>query len=56
MKEVGNDPKSAPDVMEYGSTGTAGYVHDGGPQGPLCRARLLWPRQGEQIFIFIEFI
>ncbi|GGY28774.1 extracellular solute-binding protein [Streptomyces omiyaensis] len=25
-----NDPKSAPDVIEYGNTDTAGYVEDGG--------------------------
>ncbi len=25
-----NDPESAPDVIEYGNTDTAGYVKDGG--------------------------
>jgi N,N'-diacetylchitobiose transport system substrate-binding protein len=30
VKAAFNDPKSAPDVMEYGNTDTAGYVHDGG--------------------------
>lgn len=30
VKAALNDPKSAPDVMEYGNTDTAGYVHDGG--------------------------
>ncbi|MGW1024144.1 extracellular solute-binding protein [Streptomyces sp. NPDC002577] len=30
MKAAFNDPKSAPDVVEYGNTDTAGYVHDGG--------------------------
>lgn len=30
VKAAFNDPKSAPDIMEYGNTDTAGYVHDGG--------------------------
>ncbi|MEV0636858.1 extracellular solute-binding protein [Streptomyces sp. NPDC050619] len=30
MKAAFNDPKSAPDVVEYGNTDTAGYVKDGG--------------------------
>ncbi|MFG2604275.1 extracellular solute-binding protein [Streptomyces sp. NPDC048514] len=30
VKAAFNDPKSAPDVIEYGNTDTAGYVHDGG--------------------------
>lgn len=30
VKAAFNDPKSAPDVMEYGNTDTAGYVKDGG--------------------------
>lgn len=30
MKAAFNDPKSAPDVIEYGNTDTAGYVKDGG--------------------------
>ncbi|MEU9310517.1 extracellular solute-binding protein [Streptomyces sp. NPDC048256] len=30
VKAAFNDPKSAPDVMEYGNTDTAGYVQDGG--------------------------
>ncbi|GHJ36504.1 extracellular solute-binding protein [Streptomyces sp. TS71-3] len=30
IKAAFNDPKSAPDVIEYGNTDTAGYVHDGG--------------------------
>ncbi|MDR6978492.1 N,N'-diacetylchitobiose transport system substrate-binding protein [Streptomyces sp. 3330] len=30
VKAAFNDPGSAPDVMEYGNTDTAGYVHDGG--------------------------
>ena len=30
VKAAFNDPKSAPDLMEYGNTDTAGYVHDGG--------------------------
>ncbi|MER5176861.1 extracellular solute-binding protein [Streptomyces sp. NPDC002896] len=30
MKAAFNDPKSAPDVVEYGNTDTAGYVQDGG--------------------------
>ncbi|MFJ8791187.1 extracellular solute-binding protein [Streptomyces sp. NPDC102462] len=30
VKAAFNDPKSAPDVMEYGNTDTAGYVRDGG--------------------------
>ncbi|MEU0599835.1 extracellular solute-binding protein [Streptomyces sp. NPDC006393] len=30
VKAAFNDPKSAPDVMEFGNTDTAGYVHDGG--------------------------
>ncbi|MEU9455200.1 extracellular solute-binding protein [Streptomyces sp. NPDC048277] len=30
VKAAFNDPESAPDVMEYGNTDTAGYVHDGG--------------------------
>ncbi|MFI6248405.1 extracellular solute-binding protein [Streptomyces sp. NPDC051016] len=30
VKAAFNDPASAPDVMEYGNTDTAGYVHDGG--------------------------
>lgn len=30
MKAAFNDPKSAPDVVEFGNTDTAGYVADGG--------------------------
>ncbi|WP_432067135.1 extracellular solute-binding protein [Streptomyces sp. C10-9-1] len=30
IKAAFNDPKSAPDVIEYGNTDTAGYVEDGG--------------------------
>jgi N,N'-diacetylchitobiose transport system substrate-binding protein len=30
VKAAFNDPKSAPDIIEYGNTDTAGYVHDGG--------------------------
>ncbi|MFF5716034.1 extracellular solute-binding protein [Streptomyces buecherae] len=30
MKAAFNDPKSAPDLIEYGNTDTAGYVRDGG--------------------------
>ncbi|MGW7424793.1 extracellular solute-binding protein [Streptomyces sp. NPDC054813] len=30
VKSAFNDPGSAPDVMEYGNTDTAGYVRDGG--------------------------
>ncbi|QOV38013.1 extracellular solute-binding protein [Streptomyces ferrugineus] len=30
VKAAFNDPQSAPDVMEYGNTDTAGYVKDGG--------------------------
>ncbi|MFJ9814331.1 extracellular solute-binding protein [Streptomyces sp. NPDC101151] len=30
VKAAFNDPSSAPDVIEYGNTDTAGYVHDGG--------------------------
>ncbi|MFQ6145965.1 extracellular solute-binding protein [Streptomyces seoulensis] len=30
IKAAFNDPKSAPDVVEYGNTDTAGYVKDGG--------------------------
>jgi N,N'-diacetylchitobiose transport system substrate-binding protein len=30
MKAAFNDPKSAPDVVEFGNTDTAGYVSDGG--------------------------
>ncbi|WP_405817160.1 extracellular solute-binding protein [Streptomyces sp. NBC_01390] len=30
IKAAFNDPKSAPDVIEYGNTDTAGYVADGG--------------------------
>ncbi|MEV8600135.1 extracellular solute-binding protein [Streptomyces griseoviridis] len=30
VKAAFNDPASAPDVMEYGNTDTAGYVQDGG--------------------------
>lgn len=30
IKAAFNDPKSAPDIIEYGNTDTAGYVHDGG--------------------------
>ncbi|MFC5632927.1 extracellular solute-binding protein [Streptomyces bullii] len=30
VKAAFNDPDSAPDVMEYGNTDTAGHVHDGG--------------------------
>ncbi|MFD5797918.1 extracellular solute-binding protein [Streptomyces diastatochromogenes] len=30
VKAAFNDPASAPDVIEYGNTDTAGYVHDGG--------------------------
>ena len=30
MKAAFNDPESAPDVIEYGNTDTAGYVKDGG--------------------------
>lgn len=30
VKAAFNDPASAPDVMEYGNTDTAGYVEDGG--------------------------
>ncbi|MEY9991723.1 N,N'-diacetylchitobiose transport system substrate-binding protein [Streptomyces sp. V4I8] len=30
VKAAFNDPKSAPDVVEYGNTDTAGYVKDGG--------------------------
>ncbi|NUR67883.1 MAG: extracellular solute-binding protein [Streptomyces sp.] len=30
VKAAFNDPASAPDVMEYGNTDTAGYVRDGG--------------------------
>ncbi|MER6749637.1 extracellular solute-binding protein [Streptomyces fungicidicus] len=30
IKAAFNDPKSAPDLVEYGNTDTAGYVRDGG--------------------------
>lgn len=30
IKAAFNDPKSAPDLIEYGNTDTAGYVKDGG--------------------------
>ncbi|NUS81821.1 MAG: extracellular solute-binding protein [Streptomyces sp.] len=30
MKAAFNDPKSAPDAVEFGNTDTAGYVNDGG--------------------------
>ncbi|WP_128378607.1 extracellular solute-binding protein [Streptomyces cavernae] len=30
MKSAFNDPESAPDIVEYGNTDTAGYVNDGG--------------------------
>ncbi|GGJ18229.1 extracellular solute-binding protein [Streptomyces brasiliensis] len=30
VKAAFNDPASAPDVMEFGNTDTAGYVHDDG--------------------------
>ncbi|CAL9476674.1 extracellular solute-binding protein [Streptomyces griseomycini] len=30
IKAAFNDPKSAPDLIEYGNTDTAGYVQDGG--------------------------
>ncbi|MBV2354362.1 extracellular solute-binding protein [Streptomyces sp. J2-1] len=30
VKAAFNDPASAPDIMEFGNTDTAGYVHDGG--------------------------
>jgi N,N'-diacetylchitobiose transport system substrate-binding protein len=30
IKAAFNDPKSAPDIIEYGNTDTAGYVNDGG--------------------------
>ncbi|MFF2845471.1 extracellular solute-binding protein [Streptomyces sp. NPDC058001] len=30
IKAAFNDPKSAPDIIEYGNTDTAGYVKDGG--------------------------
>ncbi|WP_157869478.1 extracellular solute-binding protein, partial [Streptomyces hirsutus] len=30
IKAAFNDPKSAPDLVEYGNTDTAGYVKDGG--------------------------
>ncbi|WP_189452748.1 extracellular solute-binding protein [Streptomyces abikoensis] len=30
IKAAFNDPRSAPDVVEYGNTDTAGYVRDGG--------------------------
>ncbi|WP_240529061.1 extracellular solute-binding protein [Streptomyces antioxidans] len=30
MKAAFNDPKSAPDLVEFGNTDTAGYVQDGG--------------------------
>ncbi|MFD7444151.1 extracellular solute-binding protein [Streptomyces sp. NPDC059909] len=30
IKAAFNDPKSAPDLIEYGNTDTAGYVEDGG--------------------------
>ncbi|MEC4015097.1 extracellular solute-binding protein [Streptomyces sp. H27-D2] len=30
IKAAFNDPKSAPDLIEYGNTDTAGYVNDGG--------------------------
>lgn len=30
IKAAFNDPKSAPDIVEYGNTDTAGYVRDGG--------------------------
>ncbi|MCF3104575.1 extracellular solute-binding protein [Streptomyces roseoverticillatus] len=30
IKAAFNDPRSAPDVIEYGNTDTAGYVRDGG--------------------------
>ncbi|MGW2714994.1 extracellular solute-binding protein, partial [Streptomyces sp. NPDC001356] len=30
VKAAFNDPESAPDVIEYGNTDTAGYVRDGG--------------------------
>ncbi|KPC92642.1 hypothetical protein ADL27_23960, partial [Streptomyces sp. NRRL F-6602] len=30
IKAAFNDPSSAPDVIEYGNTDTAGYVRDGG--------------------------
>ncbi|MEU0846007.1 extracellular solute-binding protein [Streptomyces sp. NPDC005962] len=30
IKAAFNDPKSAPDIIEYGNTDTAGYVEDGG--------------------------
>jgi N,N'-diacetylchitobiose transport system substrate-binding protein len=37
-----NDPRSAPDLMEYGNTDTAGYVHDGGLLD-VTREFAAWP-------------
>ncbi|MGW7545396.1 extracellular solute-binding protein [Streptomyces sp. NPDC054770] len=42
VKAAFNDPASAPDVMEYGNTDTAGYVHDGGLLD-ITREFAAWP-------------
>ncbi|CAL9460194.1 extracellular solute-binding protein [Streptomyces sp. enrichment culture] len=42
VKAAFNDPKSAPDVIEYGNTDTAGYVRDGGLLD-VTREFTAWP-------------
>lgn len=42
VKAAFNDPASAPDVIEYGNTDTAGYVHDGG-LADVSKEFAAWP-------------
>ncbi|MFD7103745.1 extracellular solute-binding protein [Streptomyces celluloflavus] len=42
IKAAFNDPASAPDVIEYGNTDTAGYVKDGG-LADVSREFAAWP-------------
>ncbi|OEJ59200.1 ABC transporter substrate-binding protein [Streptomyces agglomeratus] len=42
IKAAFNDPKSAPDLIEYGNTDTAGYVKDGG-LADITRESGAWP-------------
>ncbi|MQS99845.1 extracellular solute-binding protein [Streptomyces jumonjinensis] len=46
IKAAFNDPKSAPDVIEYGNTDTAGYVKDGG-LADISKEFTAWDEAGD---------
>ncbi|MGW1376640.1 extracellular solute-binding protein [Streptomyces sp. NPDC002446] len=46
IKAAFNDPAGAPDVIEYGNTDTAGYVHDGG-LADVSEEFAAWPEAGD---------